>query len=119
MATTPEGRVKAKIRDVLNRHEGLWQYWPVPSGYGRRTVDVIGCFRGFFFAIEAKRDGEEPTELQREELLAMRDAGGVTFVIAGEHHIGLASLESWLQELEKRYLYDPHIPSAPSRRRSL
>ena len=55
MASTPEGRVKDAIRDVLAEYgEEMWTYWPVPSGYGRKTIDVLGCYRGSFFGIEAK-----------------------------------------------------------------
>ena len=117
--TTPEGRVKDAIRDLLDGYEGLWQYWPVPSGYGRKTVDVLGCFRGRFFAIEAKAEGEVPTQLQHDELNRVVDAGGTAFVIAGEKSPALKHLKTWLDDLKSMYPHDPYIAPAQSNRRPL
>lgn len=41
---------------------------PVPSGYGVPTLDFIGCYKGFFFAIETKAPGKEPTPRQRKTI---------------------------------------------------
>jgi Holliday junction resolvase len=42
--------------------------------------DLIGCYQGKFFAIEVKRDGKEPTELQKWNLEQIRRAGGYSMV---------------------------------------
>jgi hypothetical protein len=117
MAKTPEGEVKRAIRDVLERYEGMWFYMPVPSGYGRRTVDFIGIFRGKGFAIEAKRPGEEPNLNQQEELGALRNAGATTFVIDGVASFGMADLCHWLFTVHERVPHDPHLSPTQSRRR--
>lgn len=42
--------------------------------------DLYGCWRGVPFAIELKRPGEDPTELQRYHLNEWQAAGAVTGV---------------------------------------
>ena len=81
--TTPEARAKAKVREILSRYPSMYSYWPVPSGFGRTTIDVIGCYRGRFFGIEVKADGKKPTLRQTIEMQSMAQAMGKTFVIAG------------------------------------
>lgn len=93
---TPEGKVKQKVKKVLKQYS-VWDYWPVPSGFGRRTVDVLGLYYGHFFAIEVKRPGKEPTELQARELEDIARKGGVTFVIDGDEGVG--RLNDWLEQM--------------------
>jgi hypothetical protein len=91
---TPEGKVKAKIKKLLKQYP-LWDYWPVPSGFGRRTVDALGLYCGHFFAIEAKRPGKDPTALQARELEDIAAKGGTTFVIDDDE--GVQALAEWLE----------------------
>jgi hypothetical protein len=112
MSSTPEGKVKDRIRDLLDGYEGLWQYWPVPSGYGRKTVDILGCYRGRFFAIEAKADGKQPTELQLDELRNVNAAGGSAFVIVGQDSPVLAALKRWLDNMGSVERHDTHLAPA-------
>jgi len=92
---TPEGRVKNKINKLLARYgDAVYYHMPVPVGYGRRTVDYLGCARGVFFAIEAKRPGGRPTRAQEGVLDDVRAAGGSVFAIADD--AGLAALERFL-----------------------
>jgi hypothetical protein len=91
---TPESKVKAKLRRLLNGYH-CWTYWPVPGGYGRRTVDVLGLYRGHFFAVEAKRPGKGATVLQDNEMEAIREAGGTTFLVNDD--ASLKQLENWLE----------------------
>ena len=93
---TPEGKVKKAVRELLNRYKGLYQYWPVPSGYGRATVDVLGCYQGHFFAIEVKAPGKLPTARQRTVLDEIVQSGGTIFVIDDVRSYTLASLEECL-----------------------
>lgn len=83
MATTPEGRVKAAVKKVLADYV-IYQYWPVPGGYGAPTLDCIGCCNGWFFAIETKAPGEKPTPRQFQTIGDMRKAGAIIFVIDGQ-----------------------------------
>lgn len=95
---TPEGKVKQKIKDVLKKYpDDVYWYMPVPSGYGARTVDFIGCAWGWFFAIEAKAPKGRATALQEATLDRIREAGGVTFLIYDE--VGIQELDAWLEVL--------------------
>ena len=49
----------------------------VVSASRNGTPDLLCCFKGRFIAIEVKRPGEKPTELQNAKLEKIREAGGV------------------------------------------
>ena len=92
---TPEGIIKQKIKKLLDTYgEHLYVFMPVPGGYGARTVDYLGCMKGVFFAVEAKRPGKGPTAMQEGTLEKVRDAGGITFVVNDD--ASLAELKRWL-----------------------
>lgn len=95
----------------------MYTYWPVPSGFGRTNIDVIGCYRGRFFGIEVKADGKKPTLKQDRELQSMARAMGKVFVIAGERDVSLEWLVEWLNEIEGEVPDDPHLPPDSVRRR--
>src|SRR5450759_637990 len=44
------------------------------------TPDIIGCYQGHFFAIEAKIGDNKPTALQAATLAQIREAGGQAIV---------------------------------------
>lgn len=95
---TPEGRVKEKIKAVLDNYgSDLYRYMPVPHGYGEQSLDFIGCVHGVFFAIEAKRPGKHPTPRQEATIERMQAAGARVFVIRDE--AGCKELEEWLQRV--------------------
>lgn len=99
---TPEGRVKAAVKKLLTdskRWGYIYQNWPVPSGYGKSTLDCIGCYRGVFFAVETKAPGGKPTIRQQEAIAEMREAGGAVFVIDDEHNLG--ELEKFLAHVQR------------------
>ena len=93
---TPEGKVKKKISDYLRRVDGLWYNMPVPGGYGVSTLDYLGCYRGRFFAIEAKAAGKKPTDRQRIMMEDIEYAGGKCFVVDSDD---LTDLKTWIEEL--------------------
>jgi hypothetical protein len=114
---TPEGRVKAAVRKLLDQYEGLWTHWPVPSGYGRRTIDCFGCYRGRFFGIETKAPGKKPTINQTDELQAIDAAMGQTFVIDRVDSPALEDLRQWLNFVGRMVPNDPLItPDSVARR---
>jgi Holliday junction resolvase len=81
MTTTPEGKVKAKVRALLKKHN-VYHFMPATGGYGRSGVpDIIGCYNGCFFAIECKAGSNKPTALQLRELDNIAKAGGDIFII--------------------------------------
>ena len=72
---TPEGKIKNKIKAVLEEM-GAYYFCPVQMGLGARTLDFLVCYKGCFLGIEAKAEGKKPTALQKlcmQEILA---AGG-------------------------------------------
>lgn len=94
--STPEGKVKTKVRAELLRR-GIYHFMPATGGYGRSGVpDIVGCYRGHFFAVETKAGNNKPTALQERELKQIRDAGGVAFVI---NETNLDELIVWLDTL--------------------
>lgn len=117
--TTPEGLTKDKVRKILAQYDGMYSYWPVPSGYGRTTIDVIGCYRGQFFAIETKAPGKKPTLRQTGELQGMERAMGKTFVVVGPNDIVLDELREWLDDLTETIHDNPHISPDTVRRRPI
>jgi Holliday junction resolvase len=81
---TPEGKVKASVKKLLDQH-GIYYFMPATGGYGRSGVpDFIGCARGRFFSIEAKAGKAKPTALQLREMERIKAAGGLAFVINEE-----------------------------------
>lgn len=81
MATTPEGKVKRKVKTYLNGNRYIYHFWPVQTGMGARTLDCLGSFRGRMFAIETKADGQKLTEQQEWLKQKIELAGGRVFVI--------------------------------------
>jgi hypothetical protein len=77
-----ERKLKQQVCEMLDT-VGAWYWMPVPSGYGRSTLDFIGCYRsiidgrGTFFVIETKSPGNQLTHRQAAELQKIRDAGGI------------------------------------------
>jgi hypothetical protein len=81
MASTPESKVKAKIKAILKEH-GVYYAMPIGTGYGNAGVpDFLCCIKGRFVAIEAKANGGKTTALQDKNLRDIGLAGGITFVL--------------------------------------
>lgn len=97
--TTPEGKVKTKIKAVLKQH-GAWYTMPMGTGYGCSGVpDFVICHRGAFIAVEAKATVESKvTELQYKSLSEIVNAGGKSMII---HADNLYTLEQVLCEIER------------------
>ena len=82
--STPEGRVKAKVKRRLREEFGTshWPFWPVQTGYGSVALDLLMCISGRFVAIETKADrSKKLTPLQETTAAAIRSAGGCVFVV--------------------------------------
>lgn len=81
MATTPEGKVKAAVKKILDLH-GVYHFSPAANGYGRVGIpDIICCVNGYFLAIECKAGTGVTTALQQREIKAIHVAGGVAIVV--------------------------------------
>jgi Holliday junction resolvase len=82
MATTPESKVKAKIKKILKDH-GVYYAMPIGTGYGNSGVpDFLCCVNGNFLAIEAKAGKGTTTALQEKNIREIKEAGGTAAVIA-------------------------------------
>lgn len=93
MAATPESKVKARIKLVLEAH-GAYYAMPIGSGYGHAGVpDFLCCMGGHFFSVEAKAGKGKTTALQEAEMAKIRAAGGTTFVINEDN---INQLQEWL-----------------------
>lgn len=94
--STPEGKVKAKIKKVLKKY-GVYQHWPVLNGMGSPTLDCNACAAGYYVTIEAKAEGEVPTPRQQITMAEARQAGAFVFTVSND--ADLAILEAYLQLL--------------------
>lgn len=72
---TPEGKVKKEIKAWLDV-QNVYYFMPVQTGYGRRTVDILLCWRGRFVAVEVKRPGSNAKKFQARIIDAVEKAGG-------------------------------------------
>ena len=94
MASTPEAKVKAKIKKILKDH-GVYYAMPMGTGYGNSGVpDFLCCVNGRFLAIEAKAGKGTTTALQEKNLREIREAGGTAMVI---NETNIEGLEAWLK----------------------
>ena len=99
MATTPEAKVKAKIKAILKAHNAYYAM-PIGSGYGNSGVpDFLVCLNGEFLAIEAKAGKGVPTALQLKNLREIEAAGGRTLII-NEESLKLGVLETILENMQ-------------------
>lgn len=78
---TPEKRVKTKVVAIL-KELGTYYFYPVTGGYGASGVpDIVGCYKGKFFAIECKAGKGKTTALQEKNIAQIIAQGGLAMVI--------------------------------------
>lgn len=96
MATTPEGKVKEKIKKILKAHN-IYYAMPHGAGFGNAGVpDFLCCFKGKFLAIEAKADMKStPTALQLMHGDEIEKSGGVWWIV---HIDNIHLFEQWIKE---------------------
>lgn len=83
MAATPESKVKAKVKKVLEKY-GTNAYYAMPVGgmFGKAGVpDFLICFYGKFVGIECKAGKNTTTALQDSHIKKINLAGGLVFVV--------------------------------------
>jgi Holliday junction resolvase len=82
MASTPEKKVKLKVRAILDWDKDIYYFTPMTGGYGRSGVpDIVGCYKGHFFAIECKAGKGTTTALQDKNIKEIEKAGGRVIVV--------------------------------------
>jgi hypothetical protein len=95
MATTPEGKVKARVKVVL-KELGAYYTMPVTGGFGTSGApDFLVCLNGRFVGIECKAGKGKPTALQEKNLSDITKAGGVALVINETDLANLRELLIW------------------------
>lgn len=86
MASTPEGRVKARVRQWLKDNH-IYYFCPIPSALGGSTgvPDFICCVPplGKFLGVECKAPGKvnNVTENQQRQINLIKRAGGYALVV--------------------------------------
>jgi Holliday junction resolvase len=82
MTSTPEKKVKLKVRAILDWDKDIYYFTPMTGGYGRSGVpDIVGCYKGHFFAIECKAGKGTTTALQYKNIKEIEKAGGRVIVV--------------------------------------
>jgi len=96
MATTPEGRIKTKVKALFNKY-GVWYFMPANNGYGRAGVpDFVACAKGRFIGVETKADGTKKTTVLQELCGgAIRKHNGYYAVVFDD--VTLSGLETYLK----------------------
>jgi len=98
VSSTPEGKVKARVKAKLDYH-GIYHFMPATGGYGNSGVpDIVCCAWGKFLAIECKAGNNRTTALQDRELKRISDAGGVALIINEQN---IDDLEPFLRRIRK------------------
>jgi hypothetical protein len=98
MASTPEAKVKAKIKAILKAHD-IYYAMPIGTGYGNSGVpDFLCCINGHFVAIEAKAGKGVATMLQIKNLDAIQKCGGHPMIIREDNY---AYLERVIEDCKK------------------
>lgn len=83
---TPEGRIKKKIKEFLNKVPSLWYYTP-QDRYTSGIPDIIGCYRGLFFALEVKDPRKAyPSAMQGVIMNLISSVKGYAFVVTSVDH---------------------------------
>ena len=97
MASTPEAKVKAAVKKLLDEMN-IYHFSPVQNGMGRAGIpDIIGCFRGRFLGIECKAGKGKTTALQDLELEKIRQAKGFAYVVNETNIQDLKELLIWMR----------------------
>jgi Holliday junction resolvase len=95
---TPEGRVKAAVRKVLDA-EGVYYFMPAANGFGRAGIpDIICCVQGFFLALELKAGNGKTTALQDREITAINVHGGRAVVINENNINEVKEIIAWIRK---------------------
>jgi len=107
--SAPEAKIKKMVKKVLAEFSekvtvgefhvtNLYQYWPVPAGFGASSLDCIIAYYGQAVYIETKAPGKKPTPRQELTIAEIKGAHSLVLVIDGEH--GCHELRVILQKIK-------------------
>lgn len=95
MGMTPEGRVKSNVRKLFSLWgDEIYHFWPVQSGWGSATLDILGCANGHFFAIETKQSKKDLTD--RQDVIRTLMGRSHAKVFRVRDHAELEVFKDWL-----------------------
>ena len=78
---TPEGKVKAFVRKVLD-YNRVYYVMPVTGGYGRSGApDFLCCINGQFVGFECKAAAGHATVLQLKAMQDIESCGGRAWLV--------------------------------------
>ena len=99
---TPEGKVKAAVKKVLNSYSNVWYFMPVLTGYGVAGIpDFICSVGGKFLAIECKAEGGRLTAMQVKTIDDINRIGGRAYVIGPDEVTDLKALVNMVGGIKK------------------
>jgi len=79
--STPEKKVKDKVKKILGEHDAYY-FMPATGGFGKSGVpDLVACIKGRFIGIECKANGGKPTALQEKNLAEIMNRGGIAVLV--------------------------------------
>lgn len=107
---TPEGKVKARIKKLLNKY-GAYSHMPVQNGMGAPTLDYVCCYGGLYLAIEAKAEGKKPSKRQLKTMSQISAAGGVALCV-GTNEADFEVLEKLLKAFHGKRISFNAAPQA-------
>jgi len=95
---TPEKKVKTKVVAIL-KELGAYYFYPITGGYGASGVpDIVGCYKGKFFAIECKAGKGKTTALQDKNIAQIIAQGGLAIVV---HEDNMEDVNELLRYIER------------------
>ena len=95
---TPEKKVKTKVVAIL-KELGAYYFYPITGGYGASGVpDIVGCYKGRFFAIECKAGKGKTTALQDKNIAQIIAQGGLAIVV---HEDNMEDVNELLRHIER------------------
>lgn len=96
---TPEAKVKAKCRKVLDEL-GAYYFFPATHGYGQSGgFDICCSYYGHFIGVETKADSTKtPTALQTRNAKLAWESGASSLLI---HNENVDKLRELLEEIKE------------------
>lgn len=90
-----ENVINQRLHRLLVPYQpSVFDYRPVPSRFGGRLIDHIGCAYGYYYGVETKRPSKDATTAQKRRLIEISQAGGAAFVIRDQQ--SMDRFQAWL-----------------------
>ncbi len=94
-----ETKLQGQVRKYLSRLKSCWHYRANDS-WRAGIPDLIGCYYGYFFAIELKVQDKKPTAIQEITLEEIINHGGGEACVARS----LKEVKKFMEVLHARHL---------------